>query len=124
MPNNGAITLDDCRRHGIRMLEIDCAKCDRHRLYRLDKLLAAFGPNCSLPALAKFASWDCSRRSIPSIPDQCGARSQERAPAMSSRTGCATCAGFLVGQVEAITQPGRTRRGFSPLCAAPVSISR
>ena len=29
-----------------------------------------------------------------------------------------------VGQVEAITQPGRTRRGFSPLCAAPVSISR
>jgi hypothetical protein len=80
MPNNGAITLDDCRRHGIRMLEIDCAKCDRHRLYRLDKLLAAFGPNCSLPALAKFASWDCSRRSIPSIPDQCGARVRNGPP--------------------------------------------
>jgi hypothetical protein len=80
MPYDGAITLDDCRLHGIRMVEIGCAKCDRCSLYRLDKLLAAHGPNCSLAALVEFVSWDCSRRVIPSIHDRCGARVRNGPP--------------------------------------------
>ena len=74
MPCVGAVTLADYQRQGCIMLEVGCTKCPRHSRHRLDELIAMHGPNCGLPSLAKFVSWDCPKRQMALVDDPYGAR--------------------------------------------------
>lgn len=51
MPVAGTYTLDDRVKAGIAMLEVDCTKCDRYGRRRVDRLIAGYGPDGSLPEL-------------------------------------------------------------------------
>jgi hypothetical protein len=49
------------------MLEVACARCDRHGRLRLDKLIAEHGPEMPLPELGVLRAGDCPRAGTSSI---------------------------------------------------------
>jgi hypothetical protein len=66
------------------MLEVGCTKCPRYSRYQLNKLIAMHGPNCGLPNLIKFVSWDRPTRHVATVEDDPrGARCRKRASVMS-----------------------------------------
>jgi len=69
---NGAVTLGDLNRRGIRMLEVACSKCERCGRRRLDRLIAKHGAGLGLPALRGILAHDCPKMIDPLAFDQCG----------------------------------------------------
>ena len=67
-----AVTLEDCRKHGVGMLEIDCQKCGRYGRQRVDKLIAEHG-DMALPHLKKVLAADCPSQQSVSLYDRCEA---------------------------------------------------
>jgi hypothetical protein len=73
MPRGGAITFRDIAGK-LSMLRIECAKCGRSGRYRMDRLIAEYGIDATLPDFQSKMTADCPRRIDFRFNDVCAAR--------------------------------------------------
>ncbi len=73
MPRDGSMTPRDLVGK-IDVLNVECAKCDRHGRYRVEQLLVRLGPDAKLTDWIAGLAGDCPRKQSPGLADRCGIR--------------------------------------------------
>jgi hypothetical protein len=67
----GSISLRQVAVH-TTVLEVACSRCEWADQYRLDMLIAQYGPGFGIPTLLRLLSEDCAKRHTVSAYDLCG----------------------------------------------------
>jgi hypothetical protein len=69
---NGAITFSDLIGR-LKVLRVDCARCNRHGRYLVDKLVYDFGPDAKLTEWFSNLIKDCPQKSQDGVVRACDA---------------------------------------------------